>query len=208
MKNKKLNVMVKVSILSVVAFLLMYFEIPLPIFPNFLQLDISDLPALIGAFALGPVQGILIELLKNILHGIFKGGTAFIGEFANFAVGGVMVYTAGIIYQKNRTKKTAIAGLILGSIFMSVVAGLLNLFILLPLYERILNFPIKAVVGLGTKINPKITDLNSFILWAIIPFNLLKGVIVSSLTMAVYKSVSPVIHRETIESKETAQNKI
>lgn len=208
MKNKKLNVMVKVSILSVVAFLLMYFEIPLPIFPNFLQLDISDLPALIGAFALGPVQGILIELLKNILHGIFKGGTAFIGEFANFAVGSVMVYTAGIIYQKNRTKKTAIAGLILGSIFMSVVAGLLNLFILLPLYERILNFPIKAVVGLGTKINPKITDLNSFILWAIIPFNLLKGVIVSSLTMAVYKSVSPVIHRETIESKETAQNKI
>lgn len=202
MKNKKLSVMVKVSILSVVAFLLMYFEMPLPIFPNFLQIDISDLPALVGAFALGPVQGILIELMKNILHGIFKGGTAFIGEFANFAVGSIMVYTAGVIYQRNRTKKTAIAGLILGTMFMSVVAGLLNLFILLPLYERVLNFPIKAVVGLGTKVNPKITDLNSFILWAIIPFNLLKGVIVSALTMAVYKSVSPVIHKETVESTE------
>jgi riboflavin transporter FmnP len=208
MKSTKLNVMVKVSILSVFAFLLMYFEIPLPIFPNFLQLDISDLPALIGAFALGPVQGVLIELMKNILHGIFKGGTAFIGEFANFAVGSIMVYTAGAVYQRNRTKKTAIVGLILGTIFMSVVAVIINLFIVLPLYEKVLNFPVKAVVGLAGKVNPKITDMNSFLVWAIVPFNLLKGVFVSILTMAVYKSVSPVIHKEIIESTEPAQNKI
>lgn len=146
--------------------------------------------------------------MKNILHGIFKGGTAFIGEFANFAVGSIMVYTAGAVYQKNRNKKTAIVGLILGTIFMSVVAVIINLFIVLPLYEKVLNFPVKAVVGLAGKVNPKITDMNSFLVWAIVPFNLLKGVFVSILTMAVYKSVSPVIHKEIIESTEPAQNKI
>jgi riboflavin transporter len=208
MKNTKLNVMVKVSILSVFAFLLMYFEIPLPIFPNFLQLDISDLPALIGAFALGPIPGVIIELLKNILHGIFKGGTAFIGEFANFVVGSVMVYTAGVIYQRNRSKKTAIGGLLLGTIAMSVVAVIINLFIVLPLYEKVLNFPVKAVVGLAGKVNPKITDLNSFLVWAIVPFNLLKGVFVSVLTMAVYKSISPIIHKEIAESTQPVQDKI
>lgn len=204
MRNRKLNVMIKVSILGVIALLLQFIEVPIPIFPDFLKIDISDLPALIGAFALGPVHGVAIELLKNILHGIFKGGTAFIGEFANFLIGSVLVISAGTIYKRNKNKTNAILGLAVGTIAMSIAAGLLNYFVLLPLYEKVLNFPIKAVVAMGNKVNHNITDLNSFIIWAILPFNIIKGILISALTVAVYKSVSPIIHREASEEKKYA----
>ena len=107
MRSNKLNRLVKISLLGVIGFLLMFIEVAIPVFPSFLQIDISDLPALIGTFALGPGAGVAIELLKNILHGIFDGKTAFIGEFANFAVGSVLVFTAGYLYNRHKTKKTA-----------------------------------------------------------------------------------------------------
>lgn len=196
MKNSKLNKLVKISLLGVIAFLLMLIEIATPLFPTFLKFDISDLPALIGAFALGPAAGVAIELLKNILHGIFKGGTAFIGEFANFIVGSALVLTAGYIYNKNRTKKTAITALVAGTLVMTLVASIFNYFILLPLYEKVLNFPISAVVGMASKVNPNIKDLNSLIVWCIAPFNLIKGLIISVLTSMAYKSVSPILKQE------------
>ncbi|MCT8975832.1 ECF transporter S component [Clostridium sp. CX1] len=206
MRNGKLNRLVKISLLSVIGFLLMFIEVAVPIFPTFLKIDISDLPALIGAFALGPTAGVAIELLKNILHGIFKGSTAFVGEFANFAVGTALVFVAGYIYNKNKSKKTALIGLLTGSLVMAVVASLLNYFILLPLYEKVLNFPISAVVAMGHKLNSNITNLETFILWSIAPFNLIKGIILSALTMAVYKSVSPIIHEEGSRAREFAKN--
>ncbi|MHC1720258.1 MAG: ECF transporter S component [Clostridiaceae bacterium] len=194
--NQKLNKMIKISMLSVVAFLLMFFELAIPVFPAFLKIDISDLPALIGAFALGPMAGIGIELLKNILHGIFVGGTAFIGETANFIVGSVFVATAGICYSRKKNRKNALAGMVLGTILMTAAAGIMNYYVLLPLYETVLHFPMDAIVAMGTMVNPKITDLNSFIIWAILPFNILKGVIITLIALPVYKRVSPVIHRD------------
>lgn len=206
MKNGKLNRLVKMSLLGVVAFLLMFIEVPIPIFPAFLQIDISDLPALIGAFALGPAAGVGIELLKNILHGIFKGGTAFIGELANFLVGAVLVFSAGYVYNKNKSKKTAALGLVVGTLFMTVFASVFNYFVLLPLYEKFLNFPISAIVAMGSKVNSNIKDLNSFIVWSIAPFNLIKGAILSVLTMAAYKSVSSVLHEELNENRNLVKN--
>ncbi|APC82904.1 ECF transporter S component [Clostridium botulinum] len=194
MKSSKLNKLVKISVLGTIGFLLMFIEIPIPIFPEFLKIDISDIPALVGGFALGPVAGILIEFMKNILHSIFKGSTVFVGEIANFLVGSVLVGISAYIYKRDKTKKGAIVGLAIGTICMSIVAGLLNYYILLPLYEKALNFPIKAVVAIGNKLNPKIVDLKSFIFWSIIPFNLLKGVVVSLITAAIYKNVSPILH--------------
>lgn len=206
MKNSKLNTLIKISLLSAIAFLLMFIELPIPIFPDFLKIDISDLPALIGAFALGPVPAIIIELLKNILHGIFKGSnTAFIGEMANFIVGSIMVFTAGIIYKKNKTKKGALIGLAVGTIVMSIGAGIFNYFILLPLYEKVLGFPIAAVVGMGAKLNPSITGLFTFIIWSIIPFNLIKGLVVSIVSAAVYKSLSPILHKDITSKKNTVK---
>lgn len=205
MKNEKLNILVKVSMLGVIGFLLMFIELPLPIFPNFLQIDIGDLPALIGAFAMGPIAGVLIELLKNILHAIFKGNTAFIGEFANFAVGSVMVLITGYIYNKNKSRKTALGSLVLGTIVMSLFATILNYVLVLPLYESVLGFPISAVVAMGNKINSNITNLNSFVVLSIMPFNILKGVLISALTMAVYKGVSPILHDDTFAQSKTVK---
>lgn len=105
MKSSKLNKLVKISVLGTIGFLLMFIEIPIPIFPDFLQIDISDIPALVGGFALGPVAGILIEFMKNILHSIFKGNTVFVGEIANFLVGSVLVGISAYIYKRDKTKK-------------------------------------------------------------------------------------------------------
>lgn len=206
MENKKLNRLIKISLLSVIGFLLMFLEFALPIFPNFLKIDISDLPALIGTFAFGPAAGIGIELLKNILHGIFNGNTMFIGELANFLVGSVFVIVSGLIYKTNKTRIVAVISLALGTIVMSIAAGILNYYVFLPLYETVLHFPISAVVGMGTKINPRITNLNSFIIWSIMPFNVIKGILVSAITVVVYKSVSPVLHREQLSSDISKDN--
>ncbi|MBI6874000.1 ECF transporter S component [Clostridium aciditolerans] len=206
MKDQKLNRLVKISMLSVIAFILMFIEVATPFFPPFLKFDISDLPALIGAFALGPVAGVGIELLKNILHGIFVGGSAFVGELANFLVGAVMVYVSGYIYNKRKSRGSAVTSLIAGTLIMTVVASVLNYFVFLPLYEAVLHFPINAIVEMGNKINSSITDLNSFVVWAIAPFNLIKGILVSVLTMLVYKSVSPILHKEGEKESNLVKN--
>lgn len=206
MKDQKLNRLVKISMLSVIAFMLMFIEVATPFFPPFLKIDISDLPALIGAFALGPIAGITIELLKNILHGIFVGGTAFVGEFANFIVGSILVCVAGYIYNRRKTRGMAISALIAGTLVMTAAATILNYFVFLPLYETILHFPISAVVAMGNKVNGNIKDLNSFVVLAIAPFNLIKGVILSILTSVVYKNVSPILHKEGEKEREFAKN--
>ena len=202
MRQKGLNTMIKISLLSVMAFILMFLEVPLPIFPSFLKIDLSDLPALFGAFALGPAAGIGIELLKNILHIVFKGTqTGFVGELANFAVGATLAVTAGTIYRANKSKKTAILGLVVGSIVMSVVAAVLNYTVLLPLYAKVYKAPIDAFVAMGATVNPNIKTVKDLVMWSIFPFNLLKGVVVSAVTVPLYKRVSPILHSEVIEDK-------
>ncbi|HEY8892764.1 MAG TPA: ECF transporter S component [Clostridium sp.] len=208
MRDEKLVRLIKISLLSVIAFLLMYLEVPLPIFPEFLKIDISDLPALLGAFALGPIAGVGIELFKNILHGLLATKTAFVGELANFLVGGVLVFISGYIYKARKSKGGAVVGLLIGVICMSIFAAILNYFLILPLYETVLGFPIKAVIGMGTALNHNIKDLNSFVVWMIIPFNLLKGVVISVLTLALYKRVSPILHKKNIQSKNKIGQKI
>lgn len=188
MKDKKLVTMIKISLLGVMAFLIMFIELPLPLFPTFLKVDFSDLPALVGAFALGPMAGVGIELVKNILHGLFRGNSAFIGEFANFAVGSILVLTAGFMYKGRKTRKSAIISLAVGTVVMSIAAGLLNMFVFLPLYEKVLGFPMPA-------------NLNKYIGVTIIPFNLIKGFIASFITFAIYKKVSPALHKEEIDTK-------
>ncbi|SEF39676.1 Riboflavin transporter FmnP [Caloramator fervidus] len=194
-KSKKLSNMIKVSILSAISLILMFFEFSLPIFPEFLKIDLSDIPPLLGAFALGPLYGVLVEFIKNILHFVLKGQTAGIGEMANFLVGISLVYPASYIYFKNKTKKGAFLGLFIGVVVMVISASLLNYFVLLPLYEKVLNFPISAIIEWASKVNKNIKDINSLIVYSIAPFNLIKGVIVSFLTILIYKRVSPILHK-------------
>lgn len=204
MKDKKLSRSIKITLLSTIAFLLMYIELAVPLFPEFLKIDISDIPALMGAFALGPVEGVIIQLLKNILHGIFATKTGFVGEVANFIVGSVLVFIAGYIYRGNKSKKSAFAGLLVGTIAMSAVAGILNLYVFIPLYQKILHIPIEAFVQMTSKVNPAVNSLGTLVLWSIVPFNLLKGVLISTLTMGIYKKVSPILHEEGVKKGQIA----
>lgn len=201
MRNKKLNKSIKITLLSVIAYLIMYIELPIPFFPEFLKIDISDIPALIGAFAFGPIEGVIIQLVKNILHGVFATKTAFVGELANFLVGAVIVITAGTIYKNNKSKKSAFMGLVVGSVVMAIASGIFNYYLFLPLYQKVLNVPLQAFVGMASKVNPMVKDLWTFILWSIVPFNLIKGIFVSVVTLGIYKSVSPMLHKEGMENE-------
>ncbi|MFT5873481.1 MAG: riboflavin transporter FmnP [Clostridium sp.] len=208
MRDEKLIKLIKISLLSVMAFLLMYIELPLPMFPEFLKIDISDLPALLGAFALGPIAGVTIELFKNILHGLLATKTVFVGELANFLVGSCLVFVSGHIYKVRKSKGGAIFALLIGVTIMSIFAGILNYFVILPLFESVSGWPIDMVVGMGSIINPNIKNLNSFVIWMIIPFNFIKGIVVSVITLALYKSVSPILHKEHIEQKYKESQRI
>lgn len=196
MKNKNLNTLVKISLLGAVSFVIMMLKLPLPLFPNFLTIDFSDVPALIGAFALGPVEGVIIQLLKNILNGAITGSqTAWVGELANFLVGSAYVFTAGIIYKRHKSRKTAVVGMLFGILAMTLVATVFNYFVLIPLYAKLFG-GMDKIVAAGAAVNPLIKDYNTFILWAIAPFNMVKGIIIAGITIPLYKGLSPILHKE------------
>lgn len=193
MKNKKLSVLIKISILSAMAFIIYFIEFPIPVFPQFLQLDFSDIPALLGAFAMGPMAGVAIELIKNALH-LLRTQTLGIGELANFVVGAAFAATSGAIYRHLKTRKVAFISLISGTLVMAITASVANYYIFLPLYEKYL-FPISAIVQMASKVNSAVVDLNTLIVFSILPFNLFKGVVISAITFLMYKRVSPILHK-------------
>jgi len=210
MKNKNINTLVKISFLGAISFVIMMFSFKLPIFPSFLEIDLSDIPALIGAFALGPVEGVIIELLKNILNGAITGSkTMWIGELANFLVGSAFVFTSGYIYKRHKSKKNAIFGMILGNIAMTIIAALFNYFILIPFYATAGGFGLQAIIDMAKAINPKVTDLKTLIIWSIVPFNILKGIVIAVITTPLYKGLSPVLHKNTdFSAKKEKYNEI
>ncbi|MFY9176136.1 MAG: ECF transporter S component [Caldicoprobacterales bacterium] len=187
-----LNGIVKIALLSAIAFILMLLELPLPLFPAFLKIDLSDLPALIGGFALGPVASIIIQLIKNILHFIFKNdGTGGAGNLANFIVGISFTVPAAIIYIKNRTKKGALIGMVVGTISLIILASLANYFVLIPLYAKL--YSMDVVMDLMTKANNFIVDVKTYVIFAVVPFNLIKAIFTSVITLLIYKKVSPLL---------------
>lgn len=187
--------MVKVSILGVLGFVLMLLDFPLWFTPPFIKFDISDLPALLGAFALGPMAGVIIQLLKNILKVLLAGSnTVFVGELANFIVGSVFAYTAGLVYYKKKTFKNAIIGLVLGTLAMTVVISIANYFVMIPFYAKIYGIPLDQIISISGSLNKYVGDLRSLIIFAIVPFNLLKGFVTSLVTILLYKRVSPMLH--------------
>ena len=181
------------AIFTAMAVVLMYLEISLPFMPPFLKFDFSELPVLIGSFALGPVYGIVIELLKNLIH-LPVTATAGIGEFSNFITGSIYVFSAGFFYEKHRTRKGAIAAMLIATAALSLIAVPFNYFITLPLYGSVLNFSTEAIVGMSAAVNPLIKDKVSLILWAFLPFNLFKGLLIGFITFWVYKPISKLIN--------------
>lgn len=191
----KIRQMALIAMMGAAAVILMLFEIPLPFLaPPFYELDFSEVPVLIGAFALGPVSGVLIELLKILLNIIINGtSTAGVGELGNFLIGCSFILSASIIYHRKKDKKHAIIGMVVGTVVMAVVGCLINGYLLLPFYSVSMGLPMETLVSMGTAINPAITNVMTFVVLAVAPFNLLKGVVVSILTMLLYKRISGLI---------------
>lgn len=177
--QKKLNKFIKISLLSAIAVILMYFDFPIPFLPfPWLKIDLSDIPALMGGFAFGPVAGVLIELLKNLLILIVKGtGTGFVGEMANFIIGASLVFPAAWIYHKNKSKKTAFLGMLVGSLSMQVIGIIANIYFLLPAY--------------GMKMAPN--EIVNYVTAGLLPFNGVKAIMVCGITYVLYKKVASVI---------------
>ncbi|MGI6547684.1 MAG: ECF transporter S component [Bacillota bacterium] len=186
----------KTSVLLVFAFLIMMVEFPLWFAPPFLKLDFSDVPALIGAFAMGPVTGVVIELIKNILHLTIKGTTTVgVGELANFIVGSVFVFTAASIYHYHKSLKTAIIGMISATIVMTAMAAVANYFFLLPFFAALYGVPLDLFVQMGAQVNSFVYDLKTLVVFAISPLNFVKGVLISVVTTPLYKRISLLLHR-------------
>ncbi len=185
----------RIGILSAVAFVLMMFEFPLPIAPSFYKLDFSEVAVMMGGFAMGPAAAAVIEGIKIVLNLIFTGSiTMGVGELANFLIGCALSVPAAIIYQKNKSKKTAIKGMVIGTLCMTLAGVVLNYLILLPAYVRLAHFPMEAILAAGQEIFPFISNSFIFVLACVTPFNLIKGILVSLITLLLYKHISPLLH--------------
>lgn len=195
--NQRTYRLVVAAMLSAVAFVLMYIEVPIPaLIPSFVKMDVSDLPALLGAFSLGPVYGIVISLLKNVLHALIKGtSTGYVGELCNFLLGAAFSFTAGLIYKFKKTKKTALIAALTGSIVMGLVSFPVNYFISYPLYINLyFGGSADVCVSLYQAILPSVKNLAQCLLIFNVPFTIAKGLLCSLIALFIYKPLSPILH--------------
>ena len=187
---QNVRMLIITAVLSAISFVLAFFEFPVPLSPSFARMDLSDLPALIGAFAYGPMSGILIELVKNALQ-LLTSSTGSIGELANFIIGSSFVVTAGLIYKSHKTKKTAMIACLIASVTMEIVATIVNYFILLPVFEAFM--PLDQLIASFGEFIPFIKTKLDVVLFNAFPFNVLKGIGISIVTMLLYKRLSPIL---------------
>lgn len=184
-----------IGMFSAIAGILMLFEFPLPmIAPPFYELDLSELPVLICGFAFGPVAGVLTEFLKVLIKLFIKStSTAFVGDLANFAVGCTMILPATIIYHIKKSKKAAILSCAIGTICMAVFGTTFNAVYLIPAFSKLYGIPLQGIIEMGSAIHASIKDIVSFVIFCVAPLNIIKGVLVSAVTILVYKPLSPII---------------
>ena len=178
------------ALLSAMAYVLAFVEFPVPLSPSFAKMDLSDFPALIGAFAFGPFSGLLIELVKNTLQ-LLTTSTGGIGEIANFLMGASYVVAAGVIYKRRKAKKTAWIACIAASLVMGIAAALANYFILLPLFETFM--PLDQLIASFGAFLPFIHTKLDIVLFNALPFNILKGLVIGGFTMLTYKRLTPIL---------------
>lgn len=188
-----------IAMLSAVAIIFNIFGFTLPFVPGFYKIDISELPVMIGAFALGPFAGVLIELIKILLNLVINGTvTMFIGEIANFVIGCAFVVPASIIYYYRKNRRNAVVGLTAGTVINLAAGALLNAFLLIPVYSKVFfkTAQLDTIIGMGAEKNSLITDLKTFVVFAVIPFNLIKCGVVFLIVMLIYKPISRILKRD------------
>ena len=179
-----------IAILAAIAAVLFMIEIPVVLF---YKLDLSSLPVLLGAFAMGPLPGTLILLVKALL-GLLHTTSQGVGELADFIMGFAMLLPASLIYRKIKSRKGAILGMVIGTVIATIVGVLTNMYLMIPFYGAAYGMPVEAIVGMGQAIIPAVDSAWKFVLLITGPFNILKWVVISILTALIYKPLSPILH--------------
>jgi riboflavin transporter FmnP len=193
MKSTSLRKNIMVALLAAIAFIIMFLQFPLPLFPTFLTIDLSDVPAIIGAIVYGPAAGIIIEAIKNLLHWLTSGSVTGVpvGEFANFLTGTVYILVSTWLFRKRKTFSSLIGGMVAGTIVTAIVMSIANYFVIFPSYAYFLGFPIDAAVKMAQAANHSINDLFSLVVLGVLPFNIIKCIIISIIAIPIYARVRP-----------------
>ena len=181
------------AMLAAIATVLMFLDFSLPIIPSFVKMDVSELPALLASFSLGPVSGIVVCLLKNLFNLLFRGSTGGIGEVCNFLLGASFVGVAGVIYKYKKTRMGAVIAALVGSVVMAVISVPVNYFLSYPVYSAMFG-GIDLIIDAYRALRPSVNGLLECLLIFNMPFTLVKGLIVSLITFLIYKPLSPVLH--------------
>lgn len=191
-KGKQLPVqyLTRIAVLGALSVILFMIEIPVI---AFYKLDLSTLPALLGAFSMGPLPGLAILLIKDLL-GMLKSSSMYVGELADFIMGAAFILPASLMYRRNKTRKTALLGMLTGTLCMIVVAILINWKIVIPFYMTAFNMPMESIVAMAQGAMPFVDTEWKLLLCVTAPFNLLKGIVLSALTYVLYKRLSPLLH--------------
>ncbi len=196
-KDKKTQFIVKVALLGVIGFLLMALEFPIPFVPPWMKIDISDTAVIVAGYGMGPVAATGVAFIKSLLHFLLKSNDGtIVGDVAAFIISVSISVPACIIYRRNKSKKSMITGLLTGSIIMIIVGAVLNAYVLIPAYSVVFGMPIDGLVAIATKVNPMIKDVKTLIFMGVIPFNVLKCIILAIFTLLVYNRIEKVISIE------------
>lgn len=190
-KRIPLRYITATAVLSALSTVLMMLSFSVPFMPSFLKLDFSELPALIASFSMGPVSGVLVCLIKNLLNLPFST-TGGVGELCNFLLGTCFVLPAGLIYRFRKNRRTALLAALFGAMAMAFASLPLNYFISYPMYMKFL--PLEQIIGMYQAIFPGVNGLFQCLLIFNVPFTFLKGLLDTILTFLVYKRISPLIH--------------
>ena len=187
-KTKKTDVkkITMIAMLTAIGVVLQYLEISIPLMPAFIKLDFSDLPELVGAFVCGPAAGVLICLMRNVIH-MLVSQSGFIGELSNFILGAVFALTAGLIYKKFNDFKGMIIGGVVGAIVMGIISLPSNYFLIYPLYYNVMGFPEAAILDAYQVIRPSTKNIAEALLIFNVPFTTVKALISVALSAAIYK---------------------
>ncbi len=184
------------AILGAMGFVLMLLEFPMPfIIPSFIKFDFSEIPAVIASFAYGPLYGILVCLLKNLLH-LFVTSSMGVGELSNFILGAVFVGVAGLVYKRIHTRSGALIGTLLGAFLMAVISIFTNYFVVYPAYVVIYGMPMEAILGMYKALLPAANNLFKALVIFNLPFNFFKGLVDALVCFAVYKRISPILKKQ------------
>jgi riboflavin transporter FmnP len=194
MQQTRVRKLVTVGMLSSIAYLLMMLDFPFPGLPNFLQIDFSEVPALIAAIVFGPSAGIMVEAIKNILHYLIQGSGVPIGEISNFIAGSIFILPAAYLYRRFQSIKSLLIGLGIGTVLMTLMMSILNYYVIMPAYTFFLNMPVMSQ-----------ESIRQFVVAAVLPFNLIKGVVVTLLLLVIMTKIKTWLRNQLLINYKRVQ---